>query len=404
MIAEKETAEFVSRQTIHAAKSITEVQIALLQLIIEYNRHKELQLKKGEVSLTELQKSLRNSPGETLSYCAVPNDVYRDLSQCGFLDNSGIHNYSVLEAANCDTVMILYNSKDQENMDQALKSMDAFLGSRALLDKDSFFLTSGMKDIYALEGLSEEDMEAFRAVCECHDPSSGSRPFTIPYTTIELDGTKLLLCRKSDRHQLEDNLQRAFSLAYSDGSEAFLKEVRKRLDLRKTRDFHVRNAGSGDLFADAAHPENRIEITTEEYSYFKNGKKLWDVPRSEESQLYRLYDTLENMDSPVVISKTVYEKVPGTNKSSYLRQNASAVLPHDRPVTVNVQEVLRQNTDPARTDPFMQRLSGYEVPSGGKDFQSLMKLISRTQKKRGKEKSVPQKSSVSEHKTEERSL
>ena len=380
MTAEKETAELVMRGAVTTTKSLAEVQLALLQLLIEFERHRKLVLGKGEVSLTELQKSLRGNKGETLSYCSVPADVYRDLSTLGYLEQSGIRNYSVMQASNCDSVMILYSSKDQAHVDQALKSLDAAYSSRSLLDKDSFFLYMDKEPVRAVEGLTEEELEIFRSVAEYSD-DHGRRPYAIPYTVVDLDGRRLLLAPASEHDLLDKNLRRTAVLSQSDQYADLHEKIRDQLRNRHERQDLIEKATDDQMIVDAAHPQTRVVIKDTAYDCYRNDKCTQRIPRNDQAQLHRLYDTIESMFSPVLISRTLYEKLPAKDQQDYLTQNAEAALPHDAPAVVSTKEILWPQPDQEKTDTFMKHLSEFQIPQNEKNFQSILNRISREQKR-----------------------
>ena len=356
------------------------------QLLTELRKHMKLRRGMGELSLEALQKSLDRKNRESLAFTSIAADVYQDMRATGILDNGGLRNYSVIAAKNSDQVMIFYGSKDQGRMDQVLSAMDAMYGSKSDLEKDAFFQIARGRNLYVLQDISSEEAELFRHYCDRPD-ENGSYPRRMPYSIVELNGHRCLLCLESDTDLMRRNMQLVAATMTSEQGGRILEEIRFLLKERQERRIAIEQAVREHLILDADHPSCKVEVTAHDFNYYKNSKLVDTVPRSDKAQAGRIYDIVDGMSSPVVVPKDAFEKLPSSGQQEYLHSPAAAPIQkaYDRQLEINMDQVLAKLNEANELREYLNHMTGFNVKVEGDEIADVIKAFEKEQKKRGKQ-------------------
>ena len=355
------------------------------QLLFELHKHQKLRQGLGELSLEALQKSLNRKNGEGLAFTSVTSDVYQDMRSTGILSSGGLRNYSVIAAKNTDQIMIFYGSADQKYMDQILSAMDAMYGSKSDIEKDVFFNIAKDRDIFVLQDISSEEAELFKYYSLLQD-ENGNIPGSMPYSVVNLNGRRCLLCLDSDVEVMQRNMQYVAATFTSQQGARILEDIRIRLKGRQERQIAVEQAKREHLIIDADNPYTRIEVTAHDYDLYK-GKMLVDsIPISDRSQLSRVCSIVDGMSSPVVVGKAAYEKLSASEQQEYLHSPKASELPktYEHQLEIDMDQVLAKLNDVNELREYLNHMTGYSVKVSGDEIGDVIRAFEKEQKKRNK--------------------
>lgn len=352
-------------------KAGADVSAGLLEFLKEWNKtQKEDKLLKngvGETSLRNLLKGLKE--GDQLKAMVIPDEEYDEFIKV--LKNTKIKNFSSLDLSSDNCRTILFAESDTKEIVNALEAFSAQRNLQTEVDPEVFYLAAKESKITAIENIDEVELELLRY-------NARKNPF--PYTVVDINGKPSILARSEDFEKVDTSLNRiASSLAGEQGS-LIRKQIEYKIKGRQEVNIAIEDAEKESIIIDKKNPNNYIMITADDFVYYKSNKELTAISRKEPGAVDAVYQKLEGLTEPVVISKNEFELSYAERKA--ILDKKTAVYPVGYSA---VDEDIEKMNQEATVDAINNYRSKFVITEVDNDERSLDSILEKVESKNNTE-------------------
>lgn len=356
-----------------ASGSVSE---ALLQVLIqENNRHKEDKLYDegiGETSLKNMLRGLQRNNDELMTLSVNDEDA-KEFKE--ILGKTDIKNYVMIDLATDDRKIVLFAQSDIEEVKKALNVFSAERGLISEIDPESFFVAAKEQNISALEGIDEVDLELIRY-------NARKNPFV--YTVVDSKDGITVLYKQEDLANMQKTLNNvAFSLSGEQGP-LVREQIEIRLKGRKEVNIAVEEAEREVIIIDKQNPKNYVHVTADDFTYYKNNKEITRIPRTEPGAIEAVYQKIEGLTEPVVISKNEFELNYAERKA--LLESKTAVYPTGYSAMNEDIENLNTKEHDSAARAYAEKFGLFDVENDSNSLEAILTQVVERQSESNRNK------------------
>lgn len=287
--------------TIAAGGEVTSLSKKALEELIEkirkHNAENNLDALQadGTMALANLVKKIDKDGAQLMSLPIADEDVSLMKDQ---FKKQGI-TFAVWDVGFDDMQMFWFANTDQRKAELAVMQAQAERGLISDINPDMFFNNMVSDNIGTLSGLTNVELELFRF----HAKRNG-----LLFTSIAENGLNTVVYNLETAEKAKKT---ATDVVWDQvGSEGAL--IRQQIEYKITNRQAVNRAfldGEREYYiVNGTHPENYIHITSRDFQYYKQSKKVFDLPRSSVSFMDRAIQAVNGFDNPVLLSKEEFER------------------------------------------------------------------------------------------------
>lgn len=248
----------------------------------------------GEITLDKMQKIV--DKGESLTSVRVGDEdieFFKDAMQKeGML-------YAVLDINNDDCKNVIFLERDADKIKNVITVLQSHTGLRNELAPQVFLNHLNGSNVGIVENVSEIDMELFRQY---------ARDEGLVYASYSKNGNINILCNSKDKKEINKILGKIGWDMTSKYAENIREHYKRKKTDRKLLNEVIENGGEEYYVVDAKNNKNYVEISQRGLSYYKNGKKVFNMSRADEFYFVnRAHEKVESIANAVVLRKSEYE-------------------------------------------------------------------------------------------------
>lgn len=276
-----------------AAKTASDINKLLLSLLLalaQKQKNEKMLNGSGEISLKKMYEAVNK--GETLKSVCVSDEDY-ELFKKHLIKQDVL--FATTDFNKDDSKMILFLSKDNTNVKNAIASMKAERGLISELPADLLCknITDGKSQMSVLKNIDKVELELFRHYAQNNK---------LVFATVPNDDNIKILFEKNNTHKVTEILKKIAVDLTSPHADLIRKQIEYKLSGRQQINLSFEDVKKEFYVVDAKNHRNYLHITPDGMSYIKNGKEITNISRDRHDFLDQCYAKINTLSEPVLLT------------------------------------------------------------------------------------------------------
>ena len=261
----------------------------------DVDMRKYLQIE-GEIPFTKMQQVVSKF-GDQSSTVSIANSDAQEYES--FLNAQGVM-YAKIDHKNDDSTMYVFLNKDKQKVRDASIVLDSRRGRITEVQPSLYFNSIAPDKVYAVEGLSNIEMELFRHY---------AREEQLLFTTITKDDKYMLVCDHADSQNVRRALLRTgWALTGANGARV-KEQVQYRLAGRSSIRIAAEDAAKELYIVSGINPKNYVRISHSDYTFYKENEPVKTVSRDDPDFFQKCIAECDGLVHPVVLTPEQKHKI-----------------------------------------------------------------------------------------------